>query len=121
VTAANQIRTTSIDDSTIDDKDADYPRSWFQLTINNTLPPLCDNVLIDGYDLRQTQMNTNEFGTMLNTAIRLEIVAAGEFPIFIINEAKSAENKVIIRGLSLHGNQELIQMNESRNGLKKPN
>ena len=116
VTAANQIRTTSIDDSTIDDKDTDYPRSWFQLSISNTLPPLSNNVLIDGYDLRQTQMNSNEFGTTLNTAIRIEIVAAGEFPLFIINEAKSKENQVIIRGLSLNGNQEMIQINESKNG-----
>ena len=117
ITETNQVRTTSIDDSAIADKDADYPRSWFQLTINNPLPPLCDNVLIDGYDLRQTQMNTNEFGTTLNTAIRLEIVAAGAFPVFIINEAKSRDNQVIIRGLSLHGNQAVIQINESTKGM----
>ena len=117
VTSANQVRTTSIDDSTLEDKDVDYPRSWFQLTISSTLPSLSDNVLIDGYDLRQTRMNTNEFGTTLNTAIRLEIVAVGDFPIFVIDEAKSTTNQVIIRGLSLHGNQEIIQINESNNGL----
>ena len=117
VTPANQVRTTSIDDSTIDDKDADYPRSWFQLTINSALPPLCDNVLIDGYDLRQTQMNNNEFGTTLNTAIRLEIVAMGDFPIFTINDAKSADNQVIIRGLSLNAPHEIIQIKESSNGM----
>ena len=74
-------------------------------------------MLIDGFDLRQTQMNTNEFGTTLNTAIRLEIVAAGAFPVFIINEAKNRENQVIIRGLSLHGPQAVIQINESTNGM----
>ncbi len=117
VTEANRVSTTSIDDSTLGDKDVDYPRSWFQLTINSALPPLCDNVLIDGYDLRQTQMNENELGKTLNTAIRLEIVAAGDFPIFTINEAKSEANQVIIRGLSLNGRQEMIQINESSNGM----
>ena len=117
VTEINRVRTTSIDDSAIDDKDADYPRSWFQLTINSALPPLCDNVLIDGYDLRQTQMNDNEFGTTLNTAIRIEVIATGDFPIFTINEAKSADNQVIIRGLSLNASHEIIQIKESSNGM----
>lgn len=116
VTAANQLRTTSIDDSAIGDKDEDYPRSWFQVRLNSSLPALGDNVLIDGYDLRQTHENSNEFGTILNTAIRLEIVATGDFPIFIIVEAKSNESQVIIRGLSLNGNQEMIQIVESKNG-----
>ena len=117
VTEVNQVQTTSIDDSAINDKDADYPRSWFQLTINSALPPLCDNVLIDGYDLRQTQPNQHDFGTTLNTVIRLEIVAMGDFPIFIINDAKSEENQVIIRGLSLNGSQEMIQIKESAIGM----
>ena len=96
VTEANRVWTTSIDDSTLDDKDADYPRSWFQLTVHSALPPLSDNVLIDGYDLRQTQLNDNDFGTTLNTAIRVEIVATGDFPLFTINEARNRENQVII-------------------------
>jgi len=117
VSETNRVRTTSIDDSTLDDKDLDYPRSWFQLSINNVLPPLGDNVLIDGFDLRQTQMNGNEIGTILNTIIRIEIVATGDFPIFTINEAKNAESQVIIRGLALNASHKVIQINESSNGI----
>jgi len=116
VTEANRIRTTAIDDSTIGDKDVDYPRSWFQFTLNSSLPPLSDNVLIDGYDLRQTQMNENELGTTLNTVIRIEIVATGDFPIFTIEEARSIDNPIIIRGLSLNASHEIIQITAGTNG-----
>ena len=116
VTEANRIRTTAIDDSAIADKDVDYPRSWFQFTLNGSLPPLRENVLIDGYDLRQAQPNENEFGTLLNTAIRIEIVATGDFPIFILNEANSIDNEVVIRGLSLNASHEIIQITEGTNG-----
>ncbi len=116
VTEANKIRTTAIDDSAIDDKDADYPSSWFQFPINTTLPPLADNVMIDGYNLRQTKMNENAFGDALNTVVRIEIVPTGDFPVFLINEAQENDNQVIIRGLSLNANQELIIINGGTKG-----
>ncbi len=116
VSITNKIRTTAIDDSTIDDMDVDYPRSWFQFPINTTLPPLADNILIDGYHLRQTKMNENVFGGALNTALRIEIVPTGDFPIFIINEAQEVEHEVLIRGLSLNASKEAIIINEGTKG-----
>ena len=116
VTAANKMRTTSINGSAIDGADADYPRSWYQFPINSTLPPLADNVMIDGYDLSHTQMNEHAFGGTLNTALRIEIVPTGNFPIFIINEGQEIDNQVVIRGLSLNASQELIIINEGTKG-----
>ncbi len=116
VTDANKVRTTAIDDSTIDDKDEDFPRSWFQFSIDSPLPALSDNVLIDGYNLRRSQPNENEFGATLNTAIRVEITANGNFPIFTINQAVNLDSKLIIRGLCLNGPQGVIQISEGANG-----
>jgi len=116
VTVANKVRTTAIDGSNINDSDADFPISWFQFPINSTLPPLADNVMIDGYDLRQSQMNDKEFGGTLNTVIRVEIVAIGDFPIFIINEAQAVDNSVVIRGLSLNASQEVLLINGGTKG-----
>jgi len=116
VTDVNRVRTTAIDDSTIEDKDADFPRSWFQFSINSPLPALSDNVLIDGYDLRRTQPNNQEFGTTLSTAIRVEVTTNGNFPIFTINQAVHSDSKLIIRGLCLNGPQEVIQIMEGNKG-----
>jgi len=103
VTETNKTRATAIDDSTIGNKDPDFPRSWFQFFINSPLPALTDNVLIDGYNLRQATPNANVFGTTLNTAIRIEITAMGDFPIFTIDPATRSTSQLIIRGLCLNG------------------
>lgn len=116
VSEVNKVRTTAIDDSTINDKDPDFPRSWFQFFINSPLPAISDNLLIDGYDLRQTQPNQNEFGTTLNTAIRVALTANGDFPIFTINESIDANSELIIRGLCMNGTQEVIKITEGNKG-----
>ncbi|MEM1118814.1 MAG: NosD domain-containing protein, partial [Bacteroidota bacterium] len=116
VTEENRIRTTAIDDSTIGNLDPDHPRSWFQFFINSPLPALTDNVLIDGYNLRQATPNTNAFGTTLNTTIRIEVTASGNFPVFTIEAATRSTSELIIRGLCLNGEAGVLQIAEGSEG-----
>ncbi len=116
VAIENIMRTVTNDDSGIVDLDPDFPHSWWRFEINNPLPALSDNVMIDGYSVRQTQMNTNEFGAKLNIVLRIEIAGRGDFAPFNFYQAQSPNNHIVIRGLSIHGSQKAIHINSGTKG-----
>ena len=115
VSPENIARTVTNDDSSILDLDPDYPYSWWRFEIQVALPALSDNVMIDGYTVRQTQMNTREFGASLNTVLRIEIVGQDAVPLNFY-QAQDFDNQIVIRGLVIHGNKAAIQVNSGVKG-----